>query len=58
MIYLSEENYGFQKGLGPLVTATGSYKRTCVFGTLTVEDKQYFISIMCLTPNTFLDYIK
>ncbi len=50
MKYPLEENYGFQKELGPLVTATGSYQRTCEFGTLTVEDKQYFVSIMCLTP--------
>jgi hypothetical protein len=40
------------------VTVTGSHQRTCVFGTLTMEDKQLFRQYDIFNQNTFLDYLK
>jgi hypothetical protein len=30
------------KGIRPLITTTGSHQRTCIFGTLTMDDKHLF----------------
>jgi transposase len=46
------------KGIRPIVTVTGSHQRTCVFGTLTMEDKQLFRQYDIFNQNTFLDYLK
>ncbi len=42
------------KGIRPIVTVTGSYQRTCVFGTLTMEGNNYFASIISLTKTLSL----
>ena len=30
------------EGTRPIVTVTGSHQRTCVFGTITIDGKQFF----------------
>ncbi len=46
------------KGIRPVVTVTGSHQRTCVFGTLTIEEKQLFRQYDMFNQDTFLDYLK
>jgi putative transposase len=48
----------FPKGLRPVVTATGSHQKTCVFGALTLDGKQLFRQYDLFNQDTFLDYLK
>ena len=42
----------------PIVTVTGSHKRTIVFGCLSLQDKQLFKQYDKFNSNTFVDYLK
>ena len=42
----------------PIVTMTGSHQRTCVFGTLCINGKQFFRQYESFDQYTFLDYLK
>ena len=42
----------------PVVTATGSHQKTCVFGTLTLKGKQLFRQYDLFNQHSFLDYLK
>ena len=46
------------KGKRPIVTVTGSHQRTCVFGTLTVDGKQFFRQYDVFNQSSFLKYLK
>ena len=59
IVYLLEENYGFQKGTRPIVIVTGSHQRTCLFGTLTMDRRHLFRQYDLFNQqDTFLDYLK
>jgi transposase len=42
----------------PIVTMTGSHQRTCVFGTLCIDRRQFFRQYESFNQYTFLDYLK
>ena len=42
----------------PIVTMTGSHQRTCVFGALCIDGRQFFRQYDSFNQYTFLDYIK
>jgi transposase len=42
----------------PVVTMTGSHQRTCVFGALCIDGRQFFRQYESFNQYTFLDYIK
>jgi hypothetical protein len=42
----------------PIVTMTGSHQRTCVFGTLCTDGRQFFRQYDSFNQYTFLDYLK
>ena len=42
----------------PIVTVTGSHKRTIVFGCLSLQGKQLFKQYDKFNSNTFVDYLK
>ena len=42
----------------PIVTVTGSRKRTIVFGSLSLQGKQLFKQYDEFNSNTFVDYLK
>ena len=42
----------------PIVTVTGSHKRTIVFGCLSLQDKQLFKQYDKFNSKTFVDYLK
>jgi transposase len=42
----------------PVVTMTGSHQRTCVFGTLCIDRRQFFRQYNSFNQYTFLDYLK
>lgn len=42
----------------PIVTMTGSHQRTCVFGTLCINGRQFFRQYESFNQYTFLDYLK
>ena len=45
----------FSKGLRPVVTATGSHQKTCVFGALTLDGiSSSSANMICLTRTHFL----
>ena len=41
----------------PIVTMTGSHRRTCVFGTLCIDGRQFFRQYESFNQYTFLDYL-
>jgi len=42
----------------PVITITGSHQRTCVFGTLCMDGRQFFRQYESFNQYTFLDYLK
>lgn len=42
----------------PIVTMTGSHQRTCVFGTLCINGRQFFRQYESFNQYTFRDYLK
>ena len=42
----------------PIVTVTGSRKKTIVFGSLSLDGKQLFKQYDKFNSNTFVDYLK
>ena len=42
----------------PIVTMTGSHQKTCVFGTLSIDGRQFFRQYNSFNQYTFLDYLK
>jgi transposase len=46
------------EGKRPIVTVTGSHQRTCVFGTITIDGKQFFRQFDVFNQYTFLKYLK
>ena len=41
----------------PIVTMTGSHQRSCVFGTLSMNGRQFFRQYESFNQYTFLDYL-
>ena len=41
----------------PIITITGSHQRTCVFGTLCIDRRQFFRQYESFNQYTFLDYL-
>ena len=41
----------------PIVTITGSHQRTCVFGSLCIDGRQFFRQYESFNQYTFLDYL-
>lgn len=41
----------------PIVTITGSHQRTCVFGALCIDGRQFFRQYESFNQYTFLDYL-
>ena len=39
--------------ISPIVTMTGSHQRTCVFGTLSIDGSNFFVSMMSSTNMHF-----
>lgn len=46
------------EGIRPVVTVTGSHQKTCVFGTITINGKQFFRQYDAFSQYTFLKYLK
>ena len=46
------------EGTRPIVTVTGSHQRTCVFGTITIDGKQFFRQYDVFNQYVFLKYLK
>ena len=46
------------KEIRPVVTITGSHQKTYVFGTLTIDCKQFFRQYHAFNEDVFLDYLK
>lgn len=44
-------------GIRPIVTMTGSHQRTCVFGALRIDGRQFFRQYEYFNQYTFLDYL-
>jgi transposase len=44
-------------GIRPIVTMTGSHQRTCLFGALCIDGRQFFRQYDSFNQYTFLDYI-
>jgi len=42
----------------PVITMTGSHQKTCVFGTLCMDGRQFFRQYESFNQYTFLDYLK
>jgi hypothetical protein len=42
----------------PIVTMTGSHQRTCVFGALCIDGRQFFRQYSVFNQETFLKYLK
>jgi DDE superfamily endonuclease len=42
----------------PVVTITGSHQKTCVFGTLFKDGRQFFRQYSIFDQDTFLQYLK
>jgi transposase len=42
----------------PVVTMTGSHRKTCVFGTLCIDGRQFFRQYDSFNQYAFLDYLK
>ena len=46
------------EGIRPIVTVTGSHQKTCVFGTITIDGKQFFRQYDDFNQYAFLKYLK
>jgi transposase len=46
------------EGKRPIVVATGSHQKTCVFGALCIDGRQFFRQYNAFDCYTFLDYLK
>ena len=46
------------EGIRPIVTVTGSHQKTCVFGTITIDGKQFFPQYDDFNQYAFLKYLK
>jgi len=46
------------EGKRPIVTVTGSHKKTCVFGTLTIDGKQLFRQYKTFDQYSFISYLR
>lgn len=44
------------KGKGPIVAVTGSHRKTCVFGALPMDGKQFFRQYDVFNQSLFLKY--
>ena len=42
----------------PIVTMTGSHQRSCVFGALCIDGRQFFRQYSVFNQETFLKYLK
>ena len=45
-------------GMRPIVVTTGSHQKTCVFGTLCIDGRQFFRQYNTFNQYTFLEYLK
>jgi hypothetical protein len=46
------------EGMRPIVVTTGSHQKTCVFGTLCIDGRQFFRQYNTFNQYTFLEYLK
>jgi hypothetical protein len=46
------------EGMRPIVVMTGSHQKTCVFGTLCIDGRQFFRQYNTFNQYTFLEYLK
>ena len=46
------------EAIRPVVTITGSHQKTCVFGALCIDGRQFFRQYSTFDQNTFLQYLK
>lgn len=46
------------QGMRPVVTITGSHQKTCAFGTLFKDGRQFFRQYSTFDQDTFLQYLK
>ena len=46
------------EGMRPVVVTTGSHHKTCVFGTLCIDGRQFFRQYNTFNQYTFLEYLK
>jgi transposase len=44
-------------GIRPIVTMTGSHQKTCVFGTVCIDERQLFRQYESFNQYIFLDYL-
>ena len=58
MMYVRRERYTVPKETRPVVTITGSHQKTYVFGTLSIDCKQFFRQYHAFNENVFLDYLE
>ena len=45
------------RGIRPIVTMTGSHQKTCVFGTVCIDERQLFRQYESFNQYIFLDYL-
>ena len=58
MIIQSEKKKWISAGKRPIVTVTGSRKRTIVFGCLSTDGRQLFLQYDKFNSSKFVDYLK
>jgi len=46
------------EGVRPVCLVTGSHQRTCIFGALSLDERQIFRQYDVFDENTFLDFLK
>ena len=46
------------KGKRPIVLTSGSHQKTCVFGALCIDGRQFFRQYSTFNQDTFLQYLK
>ncbi len=46
------------KGKRPVIRVTGSHKHSCLFGAMSIEEKQIFRQYDVFNGDTFLDFLK
>jgi hypothetical protein len=45
------------EGKRPIMTVTGSHYKTCIFGTITIDGKQFFRQYDVFNQYAFLKYL-
>ena len=56
--YRSRRRMWTPERMRPIVTVTGSHQKTCVFGTITIDGKQFFRQYDVFNQYAYLNYLK